>query len=567
VFASFYEDLYKSKCPGRCPEIYATVTGHSIPPFVLDELMTAIKRMKLGKARDKSGIAAEMIKLDCPLLHSMILELFNDVLIPDGQLPADWRSSRLVVIFKKGDPKLPGNYRPIAILPILYKLFSRMLCGRLRGQIMREQSVDQAAYRQGFSTEDHLLSTTLLFEQCSEWSVDVWLGLVDFEKAFDTVEHEPLWEALVELGIQPAYVNLLKIMYSSQLATVASGAESRSFNLERGVKQGDPISSFLFIVVMEVVFRRLKARWNQLNKRRSGQYFGMVIDDPLDPLTNLRFADDVLLVACSRGDVGKMIADLAREAGKFGLKLHMGKTRVLTNCGLNRPAHITCCGQQIQVLDASQSERYLGRKLSTDDYHDTELANRVASGWACFFKFKDALCNRGLPLRDRLKLFESCVAPCVLYACCTWTLTLEREDLLNKTRRRMLRWMTRVARQPEEDWVDFITRATHLSEELAASHGSKNWITTHRQRKWQFAGKAATHVDGRWTHRLLAWRPWFRCWPKRSVGHPVRRWSDDIVTFAGGDWIDEAARDGMWQASLTGFIDAEGLIWRNRAYR
>jgi len=127
--------------------------------------------------------------------------------------------------------------------------------------------------------------------------------------------------------------------------------------------------------------------------------------------------------------------------------------------------------------------------------------------------------------------------------------------------------MTRVARQPEEDWVDFITRATHLSEELAASHGSKNWITTHRQRKWQFAGKAATHVDGRWTHRLLAWRPWFRCWPKRSVGHPVRRWSDDIMTFAGGDWIDEAARDGMWQASLTGFIDAEGLIWRNRAYR
>ena len=41
----------------------------------------------------------------------------------------------------------------------------------------------------------------------------------------------------------------------------------------------------------------------------------MVIDDPLDPLTNLRFADDVLLIACSKGDVIKMISDLGREAG------------------------------------------------------------------------------------------------------------------------------------------------------------------------------------------------------------------------------------------------------------
>ena len=394
----------------------------------------------------------------------------------------------------------------------------------------------------------------------------MWLGLVDFEKAFDTVEHNSLWEALVELGIQPAYVNLLKILYRSQLATVASGAESRSFNLERGVKQGDPISSFLFIAVMEVIFRRLKTRWSHLNKRRSGQYFGMVIDDPVDPLTNLRFADDVLLVACSRTDVSKMITDLALEAAKYGLRLHMGKTKVLTNCLSNRPSSITCCTQQIQVLDPSQAERYLGRKLSMDSYHDTEIANRVASAWACFFKLKHALCNRGLRLSDRLKLFDSSVTPCALYACSTWTMTQEREHLLNKTRRRMLRWMTRVARKGDEDWVDYITRATHCSEELAASHGLTNWVLAQRKRKWQFAGRTAAQTDGRWTRRLLSWRPWFRCWPRRRVGHPFRRWSDDITTFAGDGWIDEAVRNGLWHTALPGFVDAEGLIWRSHAF-
>ena len=56
----------------------------------------------------------------------------------------------------------------------------------------------------------------------------------------------------------------------------------------------------------------------------------MVADDLLDPLTNIRFADDVLIVVTSRPDVKKMIADVRREALTFGLKMHAGKTKILT---------------------------------------------------------------------------------------------------------------------------------------------------------------------------------------------------------------------------------------------
>ena len=205
-----------------------------------------------------------------------------------------------------------------------------MLCGRIKQRIIAQQSVDQAAYRQGFSTEDNLLSLTLLLESCDEWNFPLWLGLVDFEKAFDTVEHAPLWNALHELGVQPEYVDLLKDLYRRQESTVLAGKESRPFALERGVKQGDPVSSLLFLAVMEIIFRRLKKRWKDLNLRRIGSYYGVVVDDPQDPLTNFRFADDVLLVASSRADVRKMITDLRREALTFGLKMHFGKTKILT---------------------------------------------------------------------------------------------------------------------------------------------------------------------------------------------------------------------------------------------
>ena len=72
------------------------------------------------------------------------------------------------------------NYRPVAILPILHKLFSRMLCARTQPGLIHEQSAEQTTYRQGLSTEDHLLSITLLLEKCLEWNCDLWFGLIDF---------------------------------------------------------------------------------------------------------------------------------------------------------------------------------------------------------------------------------------------------------------------------------------------------------------------------------------------------------------------------------------------------
>ena len=59
-----------------------------------------------------------------------------------------------------------------------------------------------------------------------------------------------------------------------------------------------------------------------------GQYYGMVVDEPLEPSTNLPFADDVLLVAAGNADVVKRIADLGKEASCYGLKLHTGKINV-----------------------------------------------------------------------------------------------------------------------------------------------------------------------------------------------------------------------------------------------
>ena len=237
AFAVFYSKLYSSE-QAIGSELFSSVQDTSpISIYAKEELCAALRLMSNHKACDKMGIVAEMLKCGSERLQSAILDLFNDVLDPNKPPLATWKQTKLIVIFKKGDPTLPSNYRPIAILPILYKLFSRMLCARMKKKILQKQSVDQAAYRDGFSTEDHLLSVSLLAESCAEWNAELWIALVDFKKAFDTVEHGALWSTLRNQGVEMSYIYLLQRPYKVQTATVFVSVESLPFSLLRGVKQ------------------------------------------------------------------------------------------------------------------------------------------------------------------------------------------------------------------------------------------------------------------------------------------------------------------------------------------
>ena len=207
VFASFYEKLYTGRKIVKGPDTART----QLQPFTQKELTDALSKMGEGKAADDSGI--------------------DDIVVGGQGIPSKWKMTRLTVIFKKGNAQLPSNYRPIAITPILYKLFSRMFCERIQTTLMSQQSPDQAAYRAGYSTEDHLLTVTLMTELCSEWRSELWLGLIDFEKAFDTVEHDVLWEVLKDQGLHPDYIDIIKRLYDGQTAYVQAGAASRRFPL------------------------------------------------------------------------------------------------------------------------------------------------------------------------------------------------------------------------------------------------------------------------------------------------------------------------------------------------
>ena len=104
-------------------------------------------------------MVVEMLQAGSDALLDIIAELFTDIIMQKGVPPAEWKCSFIKVLYKKGNGKLPENYRPI---PILDKLLSRLIYGRIHKVLEQSQSPDQAGFRPGCSCDYNLF--TIVFD-------------------------------------------------------------------------------------------------------------------------------------------------------------------------------------------------------------------------------------------------------------------------------------------------------------------------------------------------------------------------------------------------------------------
>ena len=582
VFADFYENLYARQQTTPNATLHAQrqhdttdSTTQPIPPFTLDELDKALRQLRNGKTCDTTGIIAEMLKEGNDVLHRHLLRLYNDLLKPNAVPPQHWRHTTITIIYKSGDPTLPQNYRPIAIIPLLYKLVAGLLYNRLLPLLDKHQTADQAGFRHDYSTEDHLYTLTILHEQATEWQLNLWVAAIDFKKAFDSIDHDKLWQALHEQQVPTTYVKLLQQLYAQQHATVKTDQHSRRFNINRGVKQGDPLSSLLFNALLEHIFKRLKLHW-------TGNTFGVQLGHSAKTrLTNLRFADDVLLIGRTKAAIARMLTDVYDLARDYGLELHPDKTVILYN-GSKRSGHtnrspVSIRGHTVRVLSSSDNTKYLGRLFTFHDYHAAEIHNRISCGWRKFHTLRDELTNKRYPLRLRLRLFNGTITPTILYACTSWTMTNDLLTTLQRTQRRMLRMIigtprrtmlpyqnnhtndtfttstTPVTQETPTDnlelWSEFIKRATHIAESTMTKHRITQWTTTYFRRKWRWARRLTQLNDDRWCKLVTTWNPQI-CEHRpayRKQGRPCRRWGDDIEHYFGGTTWSEFNDHHYWR--------------------
>ena len=156
---------------------------------------------------------------------------------------------------KDGDSQDVANWRPIVILPILYKLFVRLIYKRVASTLFGVQSRDQHAFTPKIRLEDALFCVEVATEFANEFNIPVWMISMAMRKAFDTIDHDALFQALHNCGIADEYISFIALLYSNQSGTVHG---SRQFKISNGVKQGDISSLIFFNCVLDAAFDKWK---------------------------------------------------------------------------------------------------------------------------------------------------------------------------------------------------------------------------------------------------------------------------------------------------------------------
>ena len=130
----------------------------------------------------------------------MIADICSDI-IKGCEIPTSWHKNTITVLHKTGPTHDASNYRLICIIDITYKVFASILYSRIICNIDAAQSVDQAGFRKEFSTDDYILTSTILIEKVWRSRKQLWICAVDLQKAFDSVKFEAIWEDLQECEV------------------------------------------------------------------------------------------------------------------------------------------------------------------------------------------------------------------------------------------------------------------------------------------------------------------------------------------------------------------------------
>jgi hypothetical protein len=186
-----------------------------------------------------------------------------------------------------------------------------------------------------------------IWEKCNEFNLPLWVAAIDFSKAFDCVGHACIRKALDDMGVPRAYIKVMTKLYADQTGVVVTDKESKTFSIRWGTKQGDPSSPIIFNAVLENVMVDVQAAWRE---KGWGLDLGA---GRKSALCNLRFADDVLLLATSKEQLRQMLEDVIKATAAAGLELHFGKTVILNNIpdDLRRAATSVSVGtKQVEIL-------------------------------------------------------------------------------------------------------------------------------------------------------------------------------------------------------------------------
>ena len=171
------------------------------PPIILPtEVEAWIKELDHSNAPGEDSITGCVLQDGREAVVNLLTQLFNKCL-QLHQVPKTWQNAVMILLHKKGNMWDIKNYRPISLLPIIYKMFSHILLQWILCTLDFHQPREQAGFRAGFSMMDHLHVVNQLQGKGHEYNIPLCFAFVDYERAFDSIKFGPIFHALKNHGV------------------------------------------------------------------------------------------------------------------------------------------------------------------------------------------------------------------------------------------------------------------------------------------------------------------------------------------------------------------------------
>eukprot|EP00253_Pinus_taeda_P026540 PITA_26540 len=255
-----------------------------------EEVHKAIWSLHPDKAPRPDGFPISFYREYWQMIKKDLLKMIRWVL-RKGKLGGFTNSTYLALFPKENRPSSFSRFRPISLCNSAYKIITKILSSRLKPHLPSLISENQG----GFLPNRHITDSILLVQEAIHSSISRkekgFVLKLDLANAFDRVKHSFLYAVLHKMGFNPFFINMIKACISNPwISPLINGRPRAAFQSSRGLRQGCPLSPYLFILMAESLSKALDSN------RRTGMITGIQIEQGAKNINHSQFADDTLLM-------------------------------------------------------------------------------------------------------------------------------------------------------------------------------------------------------------------------------------------------------------------------------
>jgi len=315
IFIRYFRNIFTSKKPIISPNMLQVVRNrvdnesfnYLAAPFSEKEVTEATFQHKGNSAPGPDVMFALFYHKYWDIVGKDILSFSLNVL-NHGHYPDHITLTNISLIPKLNHPSTPSDFRPISLCNVMMKIITKTLANRIKIILPKIVDEAQSAFLPGRLITDNSLLAFEAFHYIKQkrQSRNGYVGIkLDIAKAYDTLEWDFIEGTLTAMGFPPLMVStIMNSIRSVSFSIMINGQPTEQFSPERGIRQGDPLSPYLFILCAEVLSGLITQSKNQ------GHLHGINIATDAPCITHLLYADDSLLFCKARPEEALTISNI-----------------------------------------------------------------------------------------------------------------------------------------------------------------------------------------------------------------------------------------------------------------